>query len=62
MFVYSASLNDLKVITTNDDHIDEDLVANLINANLVYLCRTNDEDEQVEIIECFGIGEFTNNF
>lgn len=50
-------LKDLQIKVPNDEEIPADLLALLINANLVYLCNqtaaTNDDDD----IKCLGLGK-----
>lgn len=59
-FNYSAPLSGLKVIVANETIAAEQLL-NVLNGNLVYLCRCNEasaglDDEDNDNIECFGIG------
>ncbi|KAG4078310.1 hypothetical protein HA402_013020 [Bradysia odoriphaga] len=50
-----ASLEDIKIIIVNDDSIGPDQRSKTINGNLVYLCRSNDDDTD-DILECYGLG------
>lgn len=53
---FSASLSDLKIVIVNDDSISTDLQPKAINGNLVYLCRSTDDDTD-DILECYGLGK-----
>lgn len=52
----SASLDDVKIVIVHDDGVAPDLRSKAINGNLVYLCRSNDDDTD-DILECYGLGE-----
>lgn len=46
-----------------NETVAPDQVLNLLNGNLVYLCRQTDEDADAGVddnIECLGIGEYSN--
>lgn len=61
----SAPLSGLKIIVANET-IAEDQLLNVLNGNLVYLCRwdptSTQDDADNDNIECFGIGKFLTNF
>lgn len=56
----SASLNDLKIVIINDDSTGPDFQSKTIDGNLVYLCRSNDDDTD-DILECYGLGRLSLN-
>lgn len=57
-YLYSAKLSELEVIVPNEDAVNCDLKLQLLNGNLVYLCRRLTVPlEDVSIVECLGIGK-----
>lgn len=58
--ICSASLADVRVLVANETIAPEQAL-NVLNGNLVYLCRKTDvvgvADDDDDNVECFGIGE-----
>ncbi|GAB0092820.1 hypothetical protein DMENIID0001_078560 [Sergentomyia squamirostris] len=48
-----APLDKLKILNFTDENINEEENLDLLNANLVYLCKRSDDND---IIQCLGIG------
>lgn len=55
-------MDDLQILTPNDDLLDENSLPGLINGSLIYLCQKSSNNEiDHDVVECFGIGK-TNQF
>lgn len=54
LFINRASLNDLEIIVPDNETIDPENYAELLNGSLVYLCHKDDN----EVSSCLGIGTY----
>lgn len=59
-FSYRASLDTLKIIVPDNEIIQPENHAELLNGSLVYLCHTIDESNTQ--VCCYGIGEKIKTF
>lgn len=54
-------MDDLKIIVANGDSVDPASLADVLNANLVYLCKSNAGTSN-DIVDCYGIGMDPRSF
>lgn len=54
--LFRASLADLEIIITSGEEINPNAYADILNANLVYLCE-NRKNNSKDIVDCHGIGK-----